>query len=60
LGAVAYAGLGEEVVDVALYGGLAYDELCRYLGVGEAVCDSVVWDPGYSLCKPGTVHHKLA
>jgi hypothetical protein len=20
----------------------------------------VVWDPGYSLCKPGTVHHKLA
>ena len=22
--------------------------------------DDVVWDPGYSLCKPGTVHHKLA
>jgi hypothetical protein len=22
--------------------------------------EDVVWDPGYSLCKPGTVHHKLA
>ena len=22
--------------------------------------DDVVWDPGYSLCKPGTVHHRLA
>jgi hypothetical protein len=22
--------------------------------------DDVVWDPGYSLCTPGTTHHKLA
>lgn len=22
--------------------------------------EDVVWDPGYSLCKPGTVHHRLA
>ena len=22
--------------------------------------DDVVWDPGYSLCSPGTTHHKLA
>jgi hypothetical protein len=22
--------------------------------------DEVVWDPGYSLCSPGTTHHKLA
>ena len=26
---------------------------------GEPLED-VVWDPGYSLCTPGTVHHKLA
>jgi len=26
---------------------------------GEPI-DEVVWDPGYSLCKPGTVHHRLA
>lgn len=26
---------------------------------GEPIED-VVWDPGYSLCKPGTVHHRLA
>jgi hypothetical protein len=28
-------------------------------GAGEPIED-VVWDPGYSLWKPGTVHHKLA
>ncbi len=26
---------------------------------GGAIED-VVWDPGYSLCKPGMVHHRLA
>ena len=26
---------------------------------GEPI-DDVVWDPGYSLCRPGTVHHRLA
>jgi hypothetical protein len=25
-----------------------------------ALIDDVVWDPGYSLCSPGTTHHKLA
>ncbi|HLK41821.1 MAG TPA: hypothetical protein VKV34_00660 [Thermoleophilia bacterium] len=25
-----------------------------------APIDDVVWDPGYSLCSPGTTHHKLA
>ncbi|MHB8465724.1 MAG: hypothetical protein ACYDH6_23705 [Acidimicrobiales bacterium] len=25
-----------------------------------APIDDVVWDPGYSLCAPGTTHHKLA
>ena len=25
-----------------------------------ASIDDVVWDPGYSLCQPGTTHHKLA
>ncbi len=28
-------------------------------GNGDDIED-VVWDPGYSLCKPGTVHHRLA
>lgn len=28
--------------------------------VAEESIDDVVWDPGYSLCRPGTVHHKLA
>jgi hypothetical protein len=27
---------------------------------GERSIGDVVWDPGYSLCKPGTVHHRLA
>jgi hypothetical protein len=26
----------------------------------EAPIEDVVWDPGYSLCTPGTTHHKLA
>ena len=29
----------------------------KYAG---APIDDVVWDPGYSLCAPGTTHHKLA
>ena len=28
--------------------------------VAGAPIDDVVWDPGYSLCSPGTTHHKLA
>ncbi len=35
------------------------DDLIAAKAAGERV-DDVVWDPGYSLCKPGTVHHKLA
>ncbi|MFI5042510.1 MAG: hypothetical protein ACHQNA_11805, partial [Acidimicrobiales bacterium] len=35
------------------------DDLIAAQRAGEPV-DDVVWDPGYSLCKPGTVHHKLA
>jgi hypothetical protein len=27
---------------------------------GDDSIEDVVWDPGYSLCKPGTVHHRLA
>ena len=35
------------------------DDLIAAKQSGESIED-VVWDPGYSLCKPGTVHHKLA
>lgn len=35
------------------------DDLVAAKAAGQAI-DDVVWDPGYSLCKPGTVHHKLA
>ena len=35
------------------------DDLIEAKAAGESI-DDVVWDPGYSLCKPGTVHHKLA
>lgn len=35
------------------------DDLISAKTAGERI-DDVVWDPGYSLCKPGTVHHKLA
>lgn len=35
------------------------DDLIAAKQAGEPIED-VVWDPGYSLCKPGTVHHKLA
>jgi hypothetical protein len=35
------------------------DDLIQAKGAGEPIED-VVWDPGYSLWKPGTVHHKLA
>ena len=35
------------------------DDLIAAKAAGEPI-DDVVWDPGYSLCKPGTVHHKLA
>jgi hypothetical protein len=35
------------------------DDLIAAKQAGERI-DDVVWDPGYSLCKPGTVHHKLA
>jgi hypothetical protein len=35
------------------------DDLIAAKAAGEAI-DDVVWDPGYSLCKPGSVHHKLA
>jgi hypothetical protein len=35
------------------------DDLIAAKAAGEPIED-VVWDPGYSLCKPGTVHHKLA
>jgi hypothetical protein len=35
------------------------DELLAANWGGDPIED-VVWDPGYSLCKPGTVHHRLA
>jgi hypothetical protein len=35
------------------------DDLVAAKQAGRAI-DDVIWDPGYSLCKPGTVHHKLA
>jgi len=35
------------------------DDLIAAKAAGESI-DDVVWDPGYSLCKPGTVHHRLA
>lgn len=35
------------------------DDLIGAKQAGDIIED-VVWDPGYSLCKPGTVHHKLA
>jgi hypothetical protein len=35
------------------------DDLIDAKAAGEPI-DDVVWDPGYSLCKPGTVHHRLA
>jgi hypothetical protein len=35
------------------------DDLIGAKAAGEPI-DDVVWDPGYSLCKPGTVHHRLA
>jgi len=35
------------------------DDLIAARRAGETVND-VVWDPGYSLCKPGAVHHRLA
>lgn len=35
------------------------DDLIAAKVAGERVED-VVWDPGYSLCRPSTVHHKLA
>src|SRR5207244_10897955 len=35
------------------------DDLLDAKGNGDDIED-VVWDPGYSLCKPGTVHHRLA
>jgi len=35
------------------------DDLIAAKAAGEPIED-VVWDPGYSLCKPATVHHKLA
>ena len=34
------------------------NDLLEARGAGDPIED-VVWDPGYSLCKPGTVHHKL-
>jgi len=35
------------------------DDLLAAKSAGEPI-DDVIWDPGYSLCRPGTVHHKLA
>ncbi|MGH2706335.1 MAG: hypothetical protein ACRDJ4_14990 [Actinomycetota bacterium] len=35
------------------------DDLLEAKGCGDPI-DDVVWDPGYSLRKPGTVHHRLA
>jgi hypothetical protein len=35
------------------------DDLIVAKKAGEPI-DDVVWDPGYSLCKPGSVHHNLA
>ncbi len=36
-----------------------FDELLEAIREGESIED-VVWDPGYSLCRPGIVHHRLA
>jgi len=36
-----------------------FDELLEAIREGESIED-VVWDPGYSLCRPGIVHHCLA
>lgn len=35
------------------------DDLIAAKQAGDQI-DDVVWDPGYSLCKPGAVHHRLA
>ena len=35
------------------------DDLVAAKRAGAPI-DEVVWDPGYSLCTPGTTHHKLA
>jgi hypothetical protein len=35
------------------------DDLVAAKQAGAPI-DDVVWDPGYSLCQPGTTHHKLA
>ncbi len=35
------------------------DDLVAAKKAGAPI-DDVVWDPGYSLCKPDTTHHKLA
>ncbi len=35
------------------------DDLVAAKQAGAPI-DDVVWDPGYSLCAPGTTHHKLA
>lgn len=35
------------------------DDILQAKERGDAIED-VVWDPGYSLCKPGTVHHRVA
>jgi len=35
------------------------DDLVEAKQAGASI-DNVVWDPGFSLCSPGTTHHKLA
>lgn len=35
------------------------DDLIAAKSAGAPI-DDVIWDPGYSLCSPGTTHHKLA
>jgi hypothetical protein len=35
------------------------DDLVAAKQAGAPI-DDVIWDPGYSLCSPGTTHHKLA
>ena len=35
------------------------DDLVAAKQAGAPI-DDVIWDPGYSLCQPGTTHHKLA
>lgn len=35
------------------------DDLVAAKSTGAPI-DDVIWDPGYSLCSPGTTHHKLA